>query len=859
MNPDAESGLVRPKSPQPAQRDLSAFEVLITTYPPVLESLLSHLPTSSLLNLHHTSPYLRSFLQSYPTAWNHLSFRLAQPSGLPSTSPQHNDPREGRERQSKPYALDQLLLRLVAPFGTRLKTLDLDNTAVSGLSLMNCVLSPRAASLEHLSVRCCKNVSLKYHILPFLQLQRTMSGVDTSNPKRKAGKSPERIPGLALKSLYTYRSRHHRRRPYFASILKKRDSDPEPTHELVELCHDLGIWTDTAWCPTPHGRCLRRKDYHSGHSLPGPFPSGGKEIWVVFDRLWRSGNRIGPAPEGQNARLEGSTEGCLWEDAEYGHDGEALGAGIEHCQGEGKHVPAHMRASHRTFVDDIKCDGCGDDIPERCEQCSVRMHCMGCRKTFCASCAFERPLPEKMSKDQSSSNVPTTEESTLPGVGASVPTTLAAPGMLNAETISSFSEAWFGTKATQIQPKLSTGDKYWWAPGARRSPNLLLESDNNDDNDSENDGGVNQFLPQSALRTPSFKMRWCCLEPMFSGGGGIAFIGVDMNSPPADRIRTAPLPKKQVCEEPRFFDANEMMGKKTVLETSLEDLNRPVNTKYPDPMQYLNGACAEPFAMTAPRILCQDCYALDDWRVRCKACHRALCKDHDLRGLKMRICGYGDLATERRNLQSGNAQNNEHAAAETLGLASQTALPESDDADLAEFAGSDRTILSDLPPMLPPDEGFRLLEGLQISAKKPTPLWKGCGAYFCAWPWPQGDLRIKCLAQLRRCTICGVNQCEECAVSFPPCDCSSCKAKFSCPNCYAAHLAVDCKKAIEEEERKLREKQEAIEYTIQLEQTKRADEMAEKLGEFLVGLVSLEDDDEDGFDDFTPNMNVPRS
>ncbi len=53
---------------------LSLFEEIISSFPPVLESILAHLPTLSVFTLYHTSPYLRLFLQSYPLAWRTLSF-----------------------------------------------------------------------------------------------------------------------------------------------------------------------------------------------------------------------------------------------------------------------------------------------------------------------------------------------------------------------------------------------------------------------------------------------------------------------------------------------------------------------------------------------------------------------------------------------------------------------------------------------------------------------------------------------------------------------------------------------------------------------------------------------------------------
>ena len=80
-------------------RPLSIFETIFTTYPPILDSLLSQLPTRSTFDLFHTSRYLRSFLQQYPLAWKTLSFRLPQPALL-LTSPGVETP-DGRDRQSR--------------------------------------------------------------------------------------------------------------------------------------------------------------------------------------------------------------------------------------------------------------------------------------------------------------------------------------------------------------------------------------------------------------------------------------------------------------------------------------------------------------------------------------------------------------------------------------------------------------------------------------------------------------------------------------------------------------------------------------------------------------------------------------
>lgn len=125
---------------------LSLFESIITTYPPVLESLLAQISTASLLDLYHTSRYLRDFLKMYPLAWKTLSFRLPQPA-VAMGSPGNETP-DGRERQSKPYAFDALLKQIIGPYGSRLTSLDLCNTAVSGTALSMQVLGPRSNTLR---------------------------------------------------------------------------------------------------------------------------------------------------------------------------------------------------------------------------------------------------------------------------------------------------------------------------------------------------------------------------------------------------------------------------------------------------------------------------------------------------------------------------------------------------------------------------------------------------------------------------------------------------------------------------------------------------------------------------------------
>ncbi|EDU44919.1 conserved hypothetical protein [Pyrenophora tritici-repentis Pt-1C-BFP] len=577
---------------------LSLFESIITAYPPILESLLAQISTVTLLQLYHTSRHLRDFLRKYPLAWKTLSFRLPQPA-VTVGSPGNETP-ENRDRQSKAYSFDALLKQIISPNGTRLTSIDLCNTAVTGMALSGSVLGPRVHTLQHLSVRGCKNVSIKYHIVPFLEVY-TLGG-------------PWMRKDLALKSLYTYRCRHHRRRPYLPSSLIRRDSDSDPTHQLIEICHQLGIWTDTAWCPTPGGRCFRRKDYHAGRAGPQ-----NMEVWVPFDRLWRSSNRIGPV---EGTKKLGDHDGRLWEIAETGQDGEPLGPGDGNFAGEGKHVPVHERRSHTAFVEEIKCAQCSDSILERCESCSVRMHCMGCRKTLCASCAFNRPIPRKRVKTRHFANLAFGSSNTLGGAlgqasGSSVPL------------------------EDRSQDDKIDRNRFWWAPGATRSPNLMNESAHEDDSSDSEDGGNmhnGMPVPPANREPPKLNMHWCCLEPIFSGGGGIAVLGPGLGGRGADKIRAAPLPRLKEYEDPDF--SNTLRPVDYIRELKNNGLYEYVLGEDVDILSYLKQDSLDLQQQTCPRGLCNDCYRSFRWKVSCRACKNPICKEHDFRALKIQNAHY---------------------------------------------------------------------------------------------------------------------------------------------------------------------------------------------------------------------------
>src|SRR5271170_5160108 len=572
---------------------LSKFEAVLSSNPPVLESFLLQVPTKTIFQLYHTSAYLRRFLRTYPTAWRYLSFRLSQPAALQPTTGSHNDPNSNTlARLSPNYGVDQLLINIVNPFSTNLTTLELDNTAVSGSILLSTVLNRRRETLEHLSVRGCKNVSLKYHIVDWLKGFWTASDPDA--PLSASLHPPQEFKNLALKSLYTYRCRHHRRRPYLPSSLYRRDSDSEPTHDVVNLCYKLGIWTDTAWCTTPGARCYRRRGY-----VTMRVPQDPREVWVVYDRLWRSKNWVGAIDEVEGRTTGAGTvrqrDGRSWEQNEEASLGEALGTGDRgHTYSEGKFLPMHLRRSHREFVEGIKCHSCSADILERCEQCSVLMHCVGCRKTLCASCAFDKPYLRNR-------RLPESEE--------------------------------------------DSRDKFWWAPGCIVSPCSMQDHD-----DVAIGPGLNP-PPTNGSMTPTLKFKWCCTEPVFSGGGGITF-GPGVVTRDVERVRASPLSRGHGWEDPEFQTLSTDRSPTLSAQNRIPEPRTALGkVKAVETLTELLGTNRQPSQV--PRNLCDECYNSRDWKVHCTACAVPLCLEHDFRGLRMRVCGFKDLRSERDNLRLG--------------------------------------------------------------------------------------------------------------------------------------------------------------------------------------------------------------
>ncbi|CAF9910393.1 MAG: hypothetical protein ALECFALPRED_006585 [Alectoria fallacina] len=706
-------------------------------------------------------------------------------------------------------------MAIVLPFGTRLISLDLDHTAVAGDTLTSIVLHSRRETLQHLSVRGCKQVSLKYNIMPFLtlfSLQKSASDFQNSGPVR----------GLALRSLYTFRCRHHRRRPYTPASLLRKDSDSVHTHELIKICYDLGIWTDTAWCPTPGGRCLKRKDYSVGRGTP----DARTEVWVIYDRLWRSGNRLGPAVYSESAR-SGSIRGQLWEDAESGYNGEPLGCEPQQGQGEGKARTAHLRQSHRRFVENITCQDCKVPIPERCEHCCIRMHCMGCRKTLCENCAFSRPLP---------------------------PAKYPKSPKLDSDT----------GNETATEP-------YWWAPSQMRNPNLMMQEV------VPSTSADNSNTPNSTV-TPALKMQWCCLKPMSSNGGSITFVGPGMTGSPINHIHTAPLPPGQGYEDgelSRLRRSDNTSG--SVVDCPVLPGSSP-RLKHYQMLHWLLYGMGSGDQKPCPRSLCHDCWQTPGWRAACQSCKESFCFAHDLRGLSMRICGYKDLSTEKSFLEENSNFRRVLEASERSTIALNTArektkgtireylnvlskLPELSQSfkekhanltDSFQRVGSNTSIInseillgeaaSELKKKSHEDELLKMLDlimstpisnkGAEGTEPESNDSWQGCGSFLCPKYRSIGDQRPRCTAAAQQCALCEVHVCPDCLAQNPRCDCAYCKDHYSCPNCVKT-LGSLCKKVEEEEEARRNIRIQEEQQAKWERQLKEANDMAELAREFL--------------------------
>ena len=494
-----------------------------------------------------------------------------------------------------------------------------------------------------------------------------------------------------------------------------------------------------------------------------------------------------------------------------GFNGEPLGCEPRPGCGEGKTVPAHLRKSHRKFVEQVECHDCEIEIHERCEHCSVRMHCMGCRKTLCANCAFSLPLPRPKAR----------EREAFDHVGGG---------------------------AEEEEEEL-----FWWAPGQTRNPNLMMQESTPDNNNNPN-------VPNSSV-TPTMKMHWCCLRPRFSNGSAATFLhDPGATESATSQMRTSPLPGGEGYEDAAFSRTDiEAKSSSSVIGRDRSNLQTLQWFLYGPGSQDQN---------PSPRILCHQCWQSSDWKATCLACKESLCFAHDFQRSIVRVCGYQDLATEKALLKRELCEFK--ILILTWDKIKQTETSELEAKFFAEIRNSGITLdclgkLRDIlcwmrrpksigtelwkeiqylalsfragrilptpvssvagTPLIPSDGEKRTTEGQAPKSIGPDILWRGCGSFMCPEYRHPDDHRPKCTAAAKQCTYCKVFACPECLALRPPCDCSYCKTCYACPSC-AHRLASGCKKAEEEEEKRRREEElEVMEAAAMLMQPRGFSEM----------------------------------
>jgi hypothetical protein len=368
------------------------------------------------------------------------------------------------------------------------------------------------------------------------------------------------------------------------------------------------------------------------------------------------------------------------------------------------------------------------------------------------------------------------------------------------------------------------------------------------------------------LTYPALKFHWCCTEPVFTGGGGISLSGVGRD---LDRLRAAPLPRRQGWEDPEF-SSNEWS--KSFPKYAYGDPKKPdysLARGHAEMMRWLLGP-PEYEPSSCPRNLCQECYDSPQWKVHCKSCSRPLCMEHDLRGLRLGICGYRDLNREKEDLtypgQPPNANPTSAAGSARVAtvatfaaVAAPSNLPESqsspDQSQLDDAVPSSPIAFSSpiaAPPKLLPDHISTRQTSPAVSnnhtgssspsvyfeASPEVPKWHGCLSFFCPSFRVLGDQRQRCASVLNECTSCRVRVCQDCIQTNPPCTCSYCQNNYLCPNCLRDKVRDGtCRRADEEKaKREERRKQDMDRFALALERN-LANEVAGFAGQFFGSLA----------------------
>ncbi|MCJ1255047.1 hypothetical protein MMC24_002863 [Lignoscripta atroalba] len=380
---------------------------------------------------------------------------------------------------------------------------------------------------------------------------------------------------------------------------------------------------------------------------------------------------------------------------------------------------------------------------------------------------------------------------------------------------------------------------------------------------------ANQANPSSS---PKLKLQWCCLQPTYSGAGGIAFVSAGMDADRSSRIRTAPLPRGKGWEDSEF--ARLRQDDDSFPKAAYGRVEAPDYTLKNGHDQVLHwllygpGNSDEP---GCPRNLCQECYETKGWQAACQACRVPFCFQHDFRGLKMRICGYRDLHVEKAQLQEKeNILAKEALVEEALAkrtqaeqsgyhspviqrirellvetsnpedstmqqVASLTPLPNTHDLldvrDSTDDQAYDTDTSDNSTSQL--DYLIKCDQEAHAKVKQCEPQWHGCASFLCPEYRSVGDHRPKCTAVAKICTVCSVHVCPECLVKSPPCDCSFCVAQYRCPNCFVKTRGSVCRKADEDRQAREKAKLQELRKALYKLSKERADNVAGQAGEFF--------------------------
>ncbi|KAI5304155.1 hypothetical protein KEM56_006789, partial [Ascosphaera pollenicola] len=232
-----------------------------------------------------------------------------------------------------------------------------------------------------------------------------------------------------------------------------------------------------------------------------------------------------------------------------------------------------------------------------------------------------------------------------------------------------------------------------------------------------------------------------------------------------------------------------------------------------------------------PRNLCDDCYASPNWKVSCKNCLRPLCVEHDLRGLRLRICGYRSLVTEKSQIDNRWAPGFRRPSDSTFRRATQNSaasmsilapgLLPTHAAAISGIGSSGASLSSDftqgMGDLRDEIEGRTSTSESERSSRSSSPsslygssgteapTWTGCHSFFCPQMREAVDRRERCDIIMVECTSCKVLVCERCNDANPPCLCSHCRENYTCPNCYPTKLADGSCRRIAEEKAKAEE------------------------------------------------------